>query len=378
MQRAMTFRMAVAGLCGALVLGACQCGKVGVSGEQQPDAGVEDAGLFVPDSGQPQPMDSGVALEVAVVGASNDVLALRLDGGARVLIAADGGTRRFAGPRWRPGHDALAVADGMAAWVLEGGVLRQVPRSASLSHPYDGDTSRVEWSPDGRRLAIDGTDYATDAPAVFLAPEDGGAPELVSTAERWAWARDGEALYVSEFRTDLGLRAVGVVALADRQFQVLRTNATLLDVTRSGEPLAQFTAALDDGGMGSIVAVLHADGGSTPVLSTGLSANDVSEGAHASAFSDEFVLRGSAYLGAGQTSYQLVRSTLAGERTVLHESLAPDAPRCLRFLPDGDGVSFMEGGQLLVAPRAGGQSSVPAPPLLVTGFSCVDWRYAAP
>lgn len=378
MQRAMNFRTVVVGLCGAMVLGACQCGKVGVSGEQDPDAGVDDAGLFVPDSGQPQPMDSGVALEVAVVGASNDVLALRLDGGSRVLIAADGGTRRFAGPRWRPGQNALAVADGMAAWVLEGGVLRQVPRSASLSHPYDGDTSRVEWSPDGRRLAIDGTGYATDAPAVFLAPEDGGAPELVSTAERWAWARDGEAIYVSEFRTDLGVRAVGRVDLATLQFQVLRTDATLLDVARTGEPLAQLRGTLDDGGMGDVVALLHADGGATPLLSTGLSAGDLSEGAHASAVSDEYVLRGSAYLGAGQTSYQLVRSTLAGQRTVLHESLMPDAPRCLRFLPDGDGLSFMEGGQLVVAPRAGGQVPVPAPPLLVTGFSCVDWRYAAP
>ncbi len=374
-------KIKVLGCVAAVVFAGCDCGRVGLPSEQNSDAGVDDAGfvMMAPDSGA---ADAGTpdagpeqALEVAVIGQTGAVLAVRLDGGARVLAATDGGFA-YRHPRWRPGHDDVAMSDGRSAFILENGQLTKVPKSTSSSAPYQGDTSLVAWSPDGRRLAIDGTESTTDARSVFLVPGDGGFPELLAIAERWAWSRDGEAIYFSRFDSQVGAVVTGRVDVGSRQLTTL-AEAQFLDVSHTGEPIIQARGTLVDGGTGDVVSLLHADGGRTALFADGLAATEQREGVVASPWTDEAVLRGNRVVG-GVFSYQAVRTSLTGQRDVLHESSMDDAPTCFAFVPDGDGVSFMSGSSLVIAPRAGGVVMVPAPPLDPAGsLTCADWHYTA-
>lgn len=388
---------------GALALSACNCGGDG----RRPDAGHDDAGVDASvaldagvdaganDAGME--MDAGVedagvedaghtVLEAAIIDAQGDVWVLWLDGGAQRLAGWEdaGALGGFRSPRWQPRGMLLAVADGRWPWLIDGdGGVRRLDADTSGRAPYQGDTSRVEWSPDGTRLAFDGLEYETDSPGVFLLAADGGAPELVGVGEQWAWETNQSMLFSQfdrarqayvTYRFDLATRDAGE---AFEGMLLDSSGATGASVVQQQQPLA-------DGGTVDVVSLRSLDGATTPLFAPGsVQVASWRDGLTFSPAGDEVAIRGTQYDAQMGMTFKVLRARLDGGMVTLYDRLFvdrddPEYPSCLRFVPGGEWLSYrldppME--SLHLSDRDGGTRQLATPPLTWAGeLGCLDWR----
>lgn len=380
-------------LCVTVLLPACNCGvgamvqaDSGLPPDGDGDASVSfDAG--VPDSGVPDaavPFDAGPPgdLEAAIVDDLGDLRVLWPDGGSRLLVAwQDAGASSYLrGPRWQPRGTRLAFTDGDRPWILDadGGLTRLELRVTNNS-PYQGFTDRVEWSPDGTRLAISGLDYATDNHAVFLLPEDGGAdPVLVGDARRWAWAGDGRSLLFSDF---VGAPQADVtweysVASADAgEF----ATALLLD-SRGGTTVTQRKVDLADGGREAVLEARTSAGVFEVLARNSLTISATRDGLTLNPAGTQFAVRGTTLLNGVALGFKVLRAGLDGGTSTLYDRATADAdfPECLRYLPDGQRLSFVTADQppvLGISEPDGGVTPLLTPPLGgASQLGCLDWH----
>lgn len=375
-----------------LLLPACNCG---VGATVQPDAGLPpsdgDASVNfdsgVPDAGVPDaavPFDAGPPgeLEAAIVGELGDLYALLPDGGSRLLVAwQDAGASSYLrGPRWQPFGSRLAFSDGDRPWILDadGGLTRLELRVTNNS-PYQGFTDRVEWSPDGTRLSISGLDYLTDNDAVFLVPTDGGVdPDLVGDARQWAWAADGKSLFFSAFVGTRQMHVTWQYSLATSDAGEVATGL-LLD-SRGGVTVLQRTVDVSDGGR-ELVFEARTSAGVFEVLPR--NAVDLSarrDGLTLNPAGTELSVKGPVVLNGVQVGFKALRVGLDGGTLTLYDRTTsdPDFPTCLRYLPDGQRLSFLNAGQppgLRLSEPDGGVTPLLTPPLGLAGeLGCLDWH----
>jgi dipeptidyl aminopeptidase/acylaminoacyl peptidase len=392
---AMILRSAVMGVACALVLGACDCGKVAGGSGGEMDASVEDAGVFVPADAGAEPIDAGavvdagqptvdagtLVLEAAALGAQGDLLLLQLDGGSRTLVAhVDAGIGFIRAPRWSPDGTRLAFADGTRAYVLEAdGTVTRPHTMRFASGAYGGTTTRVEWSSDGQRLAIDGVNVANDAVSVFVVPLDAGLPELVGEGTRWAWEKDGPSLLISSF--DLS-RLVFVtrrydVASADGG---VAFDGIVLDVGPAGFAVVQHPEVLADGGAGSDVVLTRTRAGDERLLLApgGPTVSDGADNFLVSGNSLEVAARASTVSAPASTSLFRVAVDGGAPLVLFDGGLgASDLPRCFRWVPGSRSLSIVlplpTVGLFLSSPD-GGLIQVPTPALGSDAPGCLDWR----
>ena len=346
------------------------------------DAGVIDAGV---DAGA---IDAGLTLELeaAVVDSVGDLYAVTLDGGSRLLVAwqAAGLNGFLRSPRWQPNGGRLAFCDGARPWLLEadGGL---TSLNLTSSPAYRGSTRRVDWSPDGKRLAIDGTYDASDSDALFLVPADGGlTPSLVSDTVRWAWAADSSALLFANFVIARQTQVTWSYELATTDAGELAT-ALVLDVSPSGVSVFQRRLTGADGGWEVALEARTATGSTFELLPR----NTVSfplerDGVTLNAAGTELALRGTGVVSGVPVGFKAMRVKLDGGITTLYDrpTYDPDFPACLRFLPDGERLSSMtaQGPSVLTLwlPDGGLTLVSTVRPLGVPAqFGCLDWHFRA-
>ncbi len=374
----MNLRTVVVAASVAMALGGCDCGRVGLPDEHGQDGGLDDAGLAV------VMVDAGGAsvLEAAVIDSNGDVLLLQLDGGVQLLASrADAGAGSFQQPRWDPTGTRLAFADGERAFVREAdGTVHRLHTSRLSTGAYDGKTTRVEWSPGGTWVALNGTDYSSDSDALFVVA-DGGLPELVALTRRWAWESPGVLLYSAldsnrsvhvTWRYDVATRDAGEAFVG--QF---------FDATRMGMTVLQRLAPVADGGQEATLLVRSPGGGVAPLYAAGSPPVSFGpyDGVSLSAFGAEAAVRGEMRLPSGATEYRVQRVSLqdAQQTTLSAEpNVGAQAPLCLRFVPGGEWLSTMGGTPsptLRLLARDGGVTVVPSPTLGSAGdLGCLDWR----
>jgi hypothetical protein len=348
----------------ALSLQACNCG-----GGATPDAGA-DAGFDAGFDAGPQPLPG--SLEVAVAAANGDLLLLRLDGGFSTLVpASTADERRYTWPRWQPGSGRLAFVDGDQGFVREPGGAIAV--AAPSGGSFAGRAQRVEWSPDGTRLAIGGRTVGSNVTGVFLVAPDGGFPERLFGENGWSWAgsgalayltSDGEGGYTS-WRYDV-----------DAGSSTRLVDAQLLDGAGDGRVLYVDQRRLGDGGVEATLRAALPDGGDAPLFSTGATLPGLFvEAALFSPYAPEV-----AVLAFDQRDGAfLLRVSPAGVQTVFEGSTSSvPVPLCARFVPGGEFLAYLQNAPtptLFLAARDGGVTRL-ASPELFPGLDqgCMDWR----
>lgn len=378
-----------------VVLSGCDCG-VGVMGDPDGgavisngdgsvtfDAGAPDAGV---DAGVDAGFDAGPPgeLEAAVVDDRGDLWALTADGGARFLVGwQDAGLSSYVrGPRWQPNGTRLAFTDGERPWLAEAdGGLTPLQLTVTADSPYQGSTERVEWSPDGTRLAIDGRDFLTDLRAVFLLPVDGGTePELLGDARHWAWSGDGASVFFSRF---VGMRQTDVtwrydLATADAgEF----ATAMLLDVSRGGVAVLQRTLLGSDGGTEYALEATPSSGATFELLPrNAVAISSGSDGVTFNPAGTELALRGTVTVNGMGLGFKALRLRLDGGVSILSDRATADAdfPSCLRYLPDGEVLSLFTSETpptLQLAAPDGGRTTRATPTLgNAAQLGCLDWH----
>lgn len=116
-----------------------------------------------------------------------------------------------------PGRDELTtvIGDGLAQVIgFDGGLRRTIDLTATITD--DEDVTGLDWSPDGRRLAV--VTSSLDRERIWLVDGDESAPELAYTSEAGArawggpqWSPDGQRLLLETY--DGGLYGADVVVL---------------------------------------------------------------------------------------------------------------------------------------------------------------------
>ncbi len=362
----MNLRTAWLGLGCAALLQSCNCGDEGGRDAGSSDASVPDASSPVGDAGR---------AEAAAIDLQGDLVLVRGDGSSDLLVQhGDAGTTaRLESPRWNPQGTRLAFTDCDRAFIRESdGTV--APAHTRQGARYRNDTCRVEWSPDGTRLAIDGTDDANDAQALFLVPAGGGNPIFVSDVEQWGWEPSGQSLVYATFDPDLSSVVTSRYLLATGDAGVL-FEGELLGVMRNGLLLFQRQQVAADGGMERAVLYWWPDGGVTPALPLGsFEPLSTTEGATTSPYADEFLVRGRPANSPGRN--QAVRVSLGGQTTTLFDTTTGFPPGCFRFVPGGELLSFEDGEPpvLFAFSKDGGSARLPSPELGGNRPGCLDWR----
>jgi hypothetical protein len=316
------------------------------------------------------PFDTG-ALEAAAIDRAGNLILLRTDGGFDLLVQnGDAGTTgSLSSPRWNPQATRLAFTDCDRAFVREpsGEV---APAHTRQGTRYRDRTCRVEWSSDGTRLAIDGTDDATDGTALFLVPLGGGNPQFVGEADHWAWEPGRQSLVYGAYDPDFSGPVTRRYDLVTGDAGVL-FEGELLEVLRNGLLLFTRPQRGADGGSEQALLYWWPDGGVTeavPPAWFGAFRNAVS--ATGSPFADEFMVRGM----NDQSATRALRVSIGGAVSVLFD-IRGGAPECFRFVPGGEWLSYEDGEpyELFAFSRDGGSAQLASPPLS-GGAGCLDWR----
>ncbi len=340
------------------------------------DAGSGDGGL---DGGGPLGR-----LELVAVSADGDIIIVEDDGGARVLASRrDAGVFSwFMQPRWQPHGDQVAFGDGDRAWLaLADGGLRRLESTVTGTSDYQGNTRRVEWSPNGKRLAISGLELSTDNESVFLLPDDGGVePMLIGVARDWSWAHDSSGLYFTAYVSSEGtwrtwFRDVdggAAVRLVDGQF---------LDVSSTGAVAYQDEYPLLDGGYFYAQYFLASDGGAGGLVvpeNTIL----VNAGDTAATFNPDgarLAMSGTFLINLAPVNRAVVASGGVVVRSLYDPQALTEAwPRCVRWEPGGQlSYQTQDAGVpvLFLEASDGGAEAFATPRLAMPyGYTCHDWR----
>jgi hypothetical protein len=348
---------AVLVLSGLLASG-CNCGEAGP-----------------PDSGAP-PLGLG-ELELAIVEYHGDIELLQTDGGsAPLVVRSQSGTLPPVALRWSPQGTRLAYADGALGYLREadGGVAALGRQHGG--HYREGSTTRVEWSPDGTRLALDGVDDASDATSVFIAATDGGEPDFVGWAWRWAWEPGGRGLLYTDYDSTAQAMATFRYDLATRDAG-LYLAAELLDASPRGALVFQRVQPAPDGGDEVAVVLRWPDGGTSALLPPGtVEAVDSPTAVSLSPYADDAVL---VVRKLPQGPSQVLRASASGGVRVLMEAAGPELlPTCWRFVPGGEYLSYVSLGsvsRVVLLARDGGQLELDTGRLdAAEGLGCLDWR----
>lgn len=351
-------------LCGAVWLQACNCGGTGAPGDSGLDAGR--------DAGQDAGRVLGLAdLQAAIIVANGDLRLLFPDGGSDLLVSrSDVESPYPLSPRWSPDGTQLAFADGRAGYV------RRPDGGIDLASGGAGrGTRRVEWSPDGVRLAMDGMDPTSDLPQLYLATFDGGAPEVVAEADDWAW-ESSAALVFSRWDDEVGWRTERF-ELATRN-SVRLEDAQVIAAAPDGRLVVQRTLDAADGGQNDVLLLSRPDGGLEALLPPGDAVvASPWDGVTLSPFGPE----AAAVLTSRAGTTVVLWVSDAGVRTLAEGSFGNTTqPRCLRFVPGGQYLSYVAGDdppELFVVSRDGEATRLGAPDLAPTvGIGCLDWRVA--
>lgn len=386
----MIFRTAVVGVGCALALSACDCGKVAGGGGGDMDASVDDAGVFVPpDSGTPI-VDSGTPvvdagqgpgeLQAAIVDSLGNLVLLRLDGGTSLLVnRVDAGLGPLQNPRWSPDGTRLAFADGNRAYILEAdGTLTRPHADRTVTGAYDGQTEHVEWSSDGKRLAIDGVDFATDARSAFVVPADAGLPVFVGFSSRWAWERNSESLLFSKFDLNRSAFVTNRYEYATRDAGFL-FDGVVLDVAHDGRAALQRSQSLDGGAPVDLLLLRDpSTAGEALLVPAGSpSINGSDDSLTFSADSLEFAMHASSSAGAGR--FVVLRGPVDGgaATTLFDRPAMTGVPLCLRWVPGTPWLSYVVNDPavaLFLADPDGGVTPVSTPALRFGLAGCLDWR----
>jgi len=356
------------------------------------DASVDDAGVFVPpDAGTPDagPVDSGTPvvdagqgpaeLQAAIVDSLGNLLLLRLDGGTELLVnRVDAGFGPLRSPRWSPDGTRLAFADGRRAFVLEADRTLTFPHAVrTVTGAYDGQTEHVEWSSDGKRLAIDGVDFATDARSAFVVTADAGLPVFVGISSRWAWERNSESLLFSKFDLDRSTFVTNRFDYATRDAGFL-FDGVVLDVAHDGRAALQRSESLDGGAPVDLVLLRDFAGGEALLFPAGSpSVNGSDDTLTFSADSLEFAMHASSTSGAGR--FVVLRGPVDGgvATTLFDRPAMTGVPLCLRWVPSTPWLSYVVNEPavaLILSAPDGGVTPVATPALRVGLEGCLDWR----
>ncbi len=355
-------------------------------GGSSPDGGTVDGGTTdsgsIDDAGAPNGgSDAGVepslpGVEAAIVDGVGSISLLHLDGGMSPLLTPTVVSGYPVGLRWNPRGTRLAWADGELAYFgeLDGSV--QAAAIDQGGRYRAGNTTRVEWSPDGTRLAMDGIDNDTDGLALFLVALDGGEPDFIVPATRWAWTPDSQGLLYSDFVYPTGF-FTSRFELSSRDAGLL-LDAELLDTSPRGLTAYARSLALDDGGTEELVFVVWPDGRTSPLLPQG--SVTVSERwpttVALSPYADEAALW-TTDPATGKS--RLVRASPTTGWEILLETFGqPPSPPCFRFLPGGDWLSFIDPlapDAVVLTTRDGGVATLSFQASdRASGRECLDWR----
>lgn len=325
--------------------------------------------------GDPGGGDAGPqgVLEAAIADGTGSLMLLQLDGGVSLLVDHALNELGFLdNPRWDPAGTRLAFTNGSLAFVREGtGTVREaLPRDTG---DYYAGARRVEWSRDGRWLALDG-DATNETSGVFLVSQDGGLPAYIETNGAWAFEPGGSGVLFDDTATSTTgalTRRLDPETGAPSHY----LDERLLDATAKGVAV-QRCADPGDGGSECEVLLLRPDQSSAVLVPRG--PFRVSERSLTTLTLSPYAEEAAVELVSELTgAARLVRARAGGALTVVAEASDPyGLPGCHRFLPGGATLSLVDpsvGEVVLVAPD-GGQARLATPGLEPDGLGCLDWR----
>ncbi len=207
-------------------------------------------------------------LQAAIGDGTGALMLLELDGGASLLL--DNGVVAQSGvddPRWDPTGTKLAFTAGSYAFVLEdlgrgaAGVRQLLLRGTD---PYYRGAARVEWSSDGRWLALFG-DATDESSGVFVVPLDGGVPAYRQTLGAWAFEPGGSGV-LFDHDTGEGSEVWRLDPATDQAHRVMA--GRLLDASARGVAEQQCRDP-GDGGFECAVTLHRPDGGTALLVPGG-------------------------------------------------------------------------------------------------------------
>jgi hypothetical protein len=214
---------------------------------------------------------------------------------------------------------------------------------------------------------------------VFLMPTDGGVdPDLVGDARRWAWAGDGQSLFFSDYDGVRQTQITWQYSLANSDAGEVAT-ALLLD-SRGGVTVLQRTVEVPDGGRELVFEARTAAGVFEVLPRNMVDLSARRDGLTLNAAGTEFALRGPVVLNGVGMGFKALRVALDGGTFTLYDRVTsdPDFPSCLRYLPDGQRLSFMNADQppgLGLLERDAGVTPLLTPALgQANELGCLDWH----